>query len=506
MIDLVSAMWTAVQDPLLLALGLLVIGAVIARLLFRRHLLARAVVRFAFFVLLTIVLLHGQIVPYQPTPSTGTPFHNSVVAILEIAWWFWAAWLLVGILRNVLVFERRQREGKLLQDILAGLIYLVAVFAIVAYVFNLPVQGLLATSGAIAIIIGLALQSSLSDVFSGLVLSFSRPYRVDDWIRLEGQTEGRVIELNWRATHILTSQRDLAIVPNSMIAKSKIVNVSSPSSVHGASLGVQLDARTSPSAGIEALRGALMNSRRILAFPKPSIAVKSMNAAFVDYELTFFVEDLGSVADTQNELFDLIHRHFALADIQLAAPQGQPLIARADEALRKQKSEAERVLEQVSIFASLTSEERAALSARLKPHRYDSGEILLQPGTVLQSLFLINSGVLSVTQQRGVGEVELLRLGPSDHFGEIGLLTGTPAASTITTLTPATIYELPKADLASILEARPQVAQELSHALARRQAAGRAIAEAGPGKTESTRHLSNWFSERLHGIFDLDRG
>src|SRR5262244_1296610 len=225
MMDLVAAVWTAAQDSLLLALGLLVIGAVIARLLFRRHLLARAVVRFAFFVLLTIVLLHGQIVPYQPTPSTGTPFHNSVVAALEIAWWFWAAWLLVGILRNVLVFERRQREGKLLQDILAGLIYLVAGFAIIAYVFNLPVQGLLATSGAIAIIIGLALQSSLGDVFSGLVLSLSRPYRVDDWVRLDTGAEGRVIEMNWRATHLLTSQHDLVIMPNSVIAKGKIVNV-----------------------------------------------------------------------------------------------------------------------------------------------------------------------------------------------------------------------------------------------------------------------------------------
>jgi len=276
--------------------------------------------------------------------------------------------------------------------------------------------------------------------------------------------------------------------------------------LHGASLGVQLSAGTSPSTGIEALRGALMNSRRILAFPEPSIAVKSMNAAFIDYELTFFVEDLGSVTDTQNELFDLIHRHFALADIQLAAPQGQPFFARADEPLRKRKSEAERVLEQVSIFASLTSEERAALSDKLKPHRYYSGEKLLEPGAVLQSLFLINSGVLSVTQQRGVSEVELLRLGPTDHFGEIGLLTGRPAVATITTLTPVTIYELSRADLAPILEARPQVAQELSYALARRQAAGRAMAEAEPGKTESTRHLSDWFSERLHRIFDLDRG
>src|SRR5262245_2060651 len=410
MIDLVAVMATIAQDPLVVALGLIVLGVVMARLLLKAHPVARAITRFVFFILLTAALLHGQIVPYEPTRSTGAPFHDAVGVALQLAWWLLAAWLLVGILRSILVFEHRPREGKLLQDILAGVIYLAALFAIIAYVFNLPVQGLLATSGAIAIIIGLALQSSLSDVFSGLVLSFSRPYRVDDWIRLEGETEGRVIELNWRATHILTSQRDLAIVPNSMIAKSKIVHVSSPSNDHCASLCVQLSAETSPSAGIEALDGALMNSRRILAFPKPSIVVKSMNAAFVDYELTFFVEDLGSVAETQNELFDLIHRHFALADIQLAAPQGQPFLARADEALRKRKSEAERILEQVSIFASLTSEERAALSAKLKPHRYGSGEKLLQPGTVLQSLFLVNSGVLSVTQQRGVSEVELLRL------------------------------------------------------------------------------------------------
>jgi small-conductance mechanosensitive channel/CRP-like cAMP-binding protein len=506
MIDLVAAMETAAEDPLVIALGLLVLGVVMARLLFKTQPVARAITRFVFFVLLTAALLHGQIVPFQPTRPTGSPFHNAVGVALEIAWWLWAAWLLVGILRSILVFEHRPREGKLLQDILAGLIYLAALFAIVAYVFDLPIQGLLATSGAIAIIIGLALQSSLGDVFSGLVLSFSRPYRVDDWIRLEGEIEGRVIELNWRATHILTSLRDLAIVPNSMIAKSKIVNVSSPSHVHGTSLRVQLSARTSPSTGIDILRDALWNSRRILAFPQPSIVVQSMNTAFVDYELMFFVKDLNSVAETQNELFDLIHRHLASADIQLAPLQGPPSSARAEDAPRMLKSGAERVLEQVSIFASLTPEERVALSAKLKPQRHHRGDTLLQPGTVLQSLFLIGSGVLSVSRHEGKSEIELLRLGPGDHFGEIALLTGTPAAATITALTPATVYELSKVDLAPILEARPQVAQELSHALAQRQAAGRIIATDELGNTEATRHLSDWFSERIHRLFDLRRG
>ena len=56
----------------------------------------------------------------------------------------------------------------------AGIIYLAAVFAIIAYVLDLPVQGLLATSGAVAIVLGLALQSTLSDVSSGIVLDISR--------------------------------------------------------------------------------------------------------------------------------------------------------------------------------------------------------------------------------------------------------------------------------------------------------------------------------------------
>ena len=49
-----------------------------------------------------------------------------------------------------MIVERRPREGKLLQDLVAGLTYLAALFAIVSYVFDLRIQGLLATSGVIS--------------------------------------------------------------------------------------------------------------------------------------------------------------------------------------------------------------------------------------------------------------------------------------------------------------------------------------------------------------------
>src|SRR5262245_20495864 len=393
MSNFINALQNAVQDALVIAFTLLVVGVIAARLLFRSYPGRRAITRFVFFVLLTTALLHGGIVPYQPIHSLGgSTVHNAVGVILEIAWWSWAAWLLVGILRSVLVFERRPREGKLLQDILAGIVYLAAFFAIIAYVFDLPVQGLLATSGAIAIILGLALQSSLGDVFSGMVLSFSRPYQLDDWIRLDDGTEGRVLELNWRATHILTSHRDLAIVPNSMIAKSKIVNVSSPSNIHGVSISVRLDSRTAPSVGIGVLRNAMLNSRRILAFPEPGVTVKSLDAAAIEYDLTFFVDDLKSTTITQNELFDLIHRHLVLADIALVSPQVQPTSAAMPNAVDEPRNEAERLLSQDTIFASLTQEERSALAHKLKREQYDRGDTLLEPGVVLQSLFVVGAG------------------------------------------------------------------------------------------------------------------
>src|SRR5215471_5742847 len=229
MMDLSFIVQMAERDSLVVAFGLMVLGGLTTHFLLKNYPLTRAIIRVLFLILLTVVLVNGDIVPYQPLRFTDSPVLDAVHGALKVAWWLFAAWFVVGFLRAFVIVEHRPREAKLLQDLLAGLIYLAALFAIITYVFDLPIQGLLATSGAVAIILGLALQSTLGDVFSGVVLSFSRPYRPGDWISLEGGTDGRVIEMSWRATSILTARRDLAIVPNSTIAKSKIVNVSSPS-------------------------------------------------------------------------------------------------------------------------------------------------------------------------------------------------------------------------------------------------------------------------------------
>jgi small-conductance mechanosensitive channel/CRP-like cAMP-binding protein len=503
MSDLSVAIETAARDPLVVLLGLFAVAGAVTHLLFRTYPLGRATVRVVFLILLTVALLYAGVVPYKPLELTGTPFRDVVRGTLKIAWWLGAAWFLVGFVRAFVIVDRRPREGKLLQDLFAGLVYLAAVFAIIAYVFDLPIQGLLATSGAIAIILGLALQSTLSDLFSGLVLNFSRPYRPGDWINLEGGTSGRVIEMNWRATHVLTGRQDLAIIPNSTIAKSKIVNLSSPSGVHGTTITVQLDTRTPPSAGAEILERAALNSRLILGAPSPTVAVKSITASYIEFDITFFVEDLASTTQAQNELFDLIFRHLAAAGLDLASPQDAPYRTAEDQTVKKLKTPPEMSLELVAIFASLTIADRAAIAVKLKQHSYDQGETLLKPGTVLQSLFIIASGVLSLVRVEVDVETELMRLGPGDHFGEIGLLTGAASMVTITALTPASVYELAKSDLAPILEARPEVSRKLCRALARRQATGRSTAAAEMAHTVPTNRLTSWFSDRIHRLYKI---
>jgi small-conductance mechanosensitive channel len=487
--DISGVTEAAAGDPLVAVLGLFVLGGLATQLLFRRYPIGRAIVRVVFLILLTFAFVRAGIAPYQPLQSTGMAFRDVVHGVLKIAWWAWAAWFVVGVLRAIVIIERLPRETKLLQDLLAGLIYLAAAFVVIAYVLDLPVRGLLATSGVLAIILGLALQSTLSDVFSGVVLSFSRPYAPGDWINIDGGTEGRVIEMNWRATHVLTGRRDLAIVPNSTIAKSKIVNASSPSGIHGTTVTLQLAGSTPPSISSEIIKNAILNCRLIVAAPSPTVLVKSISATCTEFEVTFFIEELASSTNAQNQFFDLAFRHLAVSGIRLASAQNQ--------------SATETLLDIVAIFATLSPEERRSIGAKLRPASYGQGETLLEPGQVLGSLFVIGAGVLSATREVADGEIEIERLGPADHFGEIGMLTGSPSIAKIVALTPVTVYELAKEDLAPICEARPQVAHELGRVLARRQAAGGLTSSPELDETMPASRLTAWFSERLHRLHDL---
>jgi small-conductance mechanosensitive channel len=463
------AFFSNAANSFVVAAIVLGIGFFSARYWRSRNSFVYFVIQLVVFLILTGLMLGRSIVPYRPGLAVESAPARLFIGSLEILWWVAAALLTVGFLRVFVVLGGKPSESKLAQDLLAGVVYLAAILAIVAYVFDLPIKGLLATSGALAIILGLALQSSLGDVFSGIVLNLEKPYHVGDWIVLDDGVQGTVIETNWRATHILTGNQDVAIIPNSVVAKAKIVNASTPTRTHGASLRIKLEASLMPSVGCDLMKEVLLGSCHILRTPEPSVTIKDLTADMIDFELSYAVADVGAVSAAQNELFDRVYRAAAAAGVRLA-----PRVGAVASTVRPEDGEAatpDRLLAGISLFATLTEQEKSALALQMRRKEYEPGDVVVKNGTILQALNIISYGVLVATEEVNGRKVERLRLTPGIYFGEMGLLTGKPVKGEITALTKVVIYEIAKDALAPLLKARPGMTEELSELLASRHLA-----------------------------------
>src|SRR5208282_4207084 len=99
----------------------------------------------------------------------------------------------VAGLRFVVYRDRRSRGGRLFSDLLAAAIYIATAAAVLNSVFALPVTGVVATSGVAAIVLGLALQNTLADVFAGIAVGIEAPFGVGDRIEIADKTEGVVV-------------------------------------------------------------------------------------------------------------------------------------------------------------------------------------------------------------------------------------------------------------------------------------------------------------------------
>ena len=126
---------------------------------------------------------------------------------------------------------------------------------------NAPVGSLIATSGVFAVILGLAMQSTLSDVFSGIALNIGKAYSVGDWLLVSDGIEGKVVETNWRATYLLNGANDLVIVPNSDLAKARLINLSNPDRSRTVTLRVRFRPMMTPAAMADVMRSALLSCR-----------------------------------------------------------------------------------------------------------------------------------------------------------------------------------------------------------------------------------------------------
>jgi len=132
--------------------------------------------------------------------------------------------IMLGYLKVKKGFER---TPGLLNKTLSIIIFLIAIIVILGY-FNVDITPMIAGVGLGAVVIGLALQSTLANFFAGVHLLSDKPIKVGDFIELDENTSGIVEDIGWRSTRIRMLTDNLLIIPNGKLAESNIINYSMP--------------------------------------------------------------------------------------------------------------------------------------------------------------------------------------------------------------------------------------------------------------------------------------
>lgn len=462
---------------------LLLLADVLAwHLLADRNRLIRIAIRLMAFVAYSLVIVNAGVSPLEAPNWPDDSALQFATTALAIVWWMYAARTLT-VLLGLLLTGRVGHSGRLVQEVIGAVIFLIAIVAAAGYVLQLPVKGLLATSGAMAIIVGLALQSTLSDVFSGIILNTTKPYQVDDSIAIDGM-EGKVMDIDWRATHLMTGAGSMVVIPNSVAAKAKIVNLSRPVNIHGVSITVMMSPHIRPRRVLDALERALQGCSALLHTPKARAVVKETSPTTIEYSMTGFISDLNHKFEVRNLLFDLAYRHLEAAGI-----------AWQSEITAEAMSRPRALLDEVKVFRASTSDEKDALARTMVAREYAAGQTIMDTGDEADGLWVIATGVVSVRIADGNEMVEAGRMGPGEVMGVQNVLDDSPSEALFVALTSCVIYRIEKAATRQAMAQRAEITTALNKLQAVRQQNSQHVLLRKPVAIKKS-HFLGWLQKR----------
>ncbi|AOK36814.1 mechanosensitive ion channel family protein [Burkholderia cenocepacia] len=468
------------------------------RLFGRGRSAARAIRRCAAFAALTAVLFATGVSPLA-VPASLAWLDRIAVQAICIAWWLQCA-IVFSLLLNHLLLPRAWRNQRLFHDLAEAIVFGAAAVAALGYVLGLPLSGLVATSGAVAVILGLALQNTLNDVFSGLVLNTTQPFRLDDTVSI-GELEGRIVESNWRATKLIDSLGNLVVVPNSTAARATIVNLSEPAGLHGVTLALDLDPAVRPAVAVGALEWAAASSLDVLARPAPIAVVKAFRANAIQYELVCYVDALQKKITVRNALYDLAHRHLAAAGVAWR-PLAGSAPASVSTSLGQPVSRRLLLLRAVELFARVDDDDLAVLADALVARSFGKGDVIYASNAESRVLTIVESGVAAVFVPGVSGDVEVRRMAPGDAIGQSVVLAGTRLHATVHAVTAMTVHQLRSEDLSALIARKPALGRLMCESLTDHIATEERVMIPPVEKAHAGFSLIGWLEKEMKRLHD----
>ncbi|MDD5772626.1 MAG: mechanosensitive ion channel family protein [bacterium] len=360
----------------------------------------------------------------------------------------------------------------LLHSIILWIIYVIVVLFILRTYLNLNITPLLATSAVFSMVIGLALQDLLVNLFSGIVLSLEKPFDIHDWVSINNNI-GKVFAITWRTTKIRLRSNDLVIIPNAIVTKQEIINFSVPTKAHERKIDIGLSYSTPPNEAKQIIFKAIKETNGILENPAARVTISGYKDFFLNYTIRFWINDYDDLVRIEDDLHTHIWYLLKRNNIEIPFPTRTSYIHSMTDELIKEKNNQNEILSwlrQVGILKPLSESELTELSKGLNFQKFGTGEIIFHENEQGDSFYIIKSGLVEVSKQVKFGKSSVIStLGPGNYFGEMSLLTGEKRNATIKALEDTELIAITHGPFKKILVNNPDIVESLSRILEERQ-------------------------------------
>src|SRR4030095_9666096 len=186
----------------------------------------------------------------------------------------------------------------LVRTVLSIIIYIVAFFIIFQSQYpSVELAPLFTGSAILGIVVGLALQDTLGNLFAGIALQADQPFQVGDVITFMNQQSGVIESVSWRGVKIRTFQNKILVISNAVLGK-EIIEVAPRGNLNARLVHFNTRYAHSPAKTIQAVRDAVRQVENVSPKIRPIVRIRNLAPDGLDWEIKYWAEDYSKFMDT----------------------------------------------------------------------------------------------------------------------------------------------------------------------------------------------------------------
>src|SRR5687768_1430768 len=227
--------------------------------------------------------------------STGVSLVEAILRIVKIILWMVlviaAVRMIMRVIFATILRTSTQTEiSSLVRTVLSIIIYIVAFFIIFQSQFpELQLAPLFTGSAILGIVVGLALQDTLGNLFAGIALQADAPFQVGDVISSSNRGTGIVEGTSWRGVRIRTFQNKLLVISNAVLGK-ETIEVASQNNLNARLVSFSTLYTNSPAKTAQVVRDAIRQVENVSQKIRPIVRIRDLGDNGINWEIKYWPE------------------------------------------------------------------------------------------------------------------------------------------------------------------------------------------------------------------------